>query len=250
MNPNLYFVGVANDKGGVGKSLTAAEILELVAQPASPPWTLVEIEQRANFTQQLYQHPPETKVVPIALLAMDEGINRTEPSLRPLDTLWDLIPADVDAGTPSRLLVDFGASAFQSFLMWGIERRGLQPFRKAGYQFIFFIPVQAADPEGAEFFNENVRVLGKLGKVVLVKNLREGADFSMIDPAVSTQVHTLTLMHQGRPVTTELHQDGRRLTFRQLAQLPTASRRARLDAEECAEKFADQFQTLRPHLGL
>ncbi len=250
MNPDRAVVSIANPKGGVGKSLLSAEILECLAQGAATPWTMVEIEHRSSFTQQLYRHPPGTAVLPIALLALNENVNRTEPSLTPMDALWDLIPAEADQDKPSRILVDFGASAFQSFLMWGIERRGLQPFRKAGYQFIFFIPVQASDCECAEFFNMNMQILAKLGKVVLVKNLREGSDFSMINPALLGQVPTITLMHRGNPVTAELQQDGRRLTFRQLAACPNASRRARLDAEECADAFASQLQALRPQLGL
>jgi hypothetical protein len=250
MIPNRTFVGIANDKGGVGKSLTSALIVEELAGADQTPWHLVEIEQRANFTQQNYEHPKGTLVRPIALLAQNEKANRTEPSLAPLDEMWELIPPDGDAVTPSRIVVDFGAAAFQSFLLWGLQRRGIQPFRSAGFHFVFFIPVQAGDSECAEFFNQNASTLMKLGKVVLVKNLREGSDFSLLNGELVTQVPSLTLLYEGPPLTLELQQANRRVTFRQVAALPTASRRARMDAESCADHFTKQFQPLRIGLGL
>lgn len=245
-----FFVGIADDKGGVGKSLAAALTLEELSTNTATPWTLAEIEQRSNFTQERYQHPDGTRLQTLALLTKNERANQIEPSLAPLDTLWDLIPIEGNGAASSRVVVDFGASAFQSFLLWGLQRRGLQPFRKAGFHFVFFIPVQAADKECAEFFNMNAPTLLKLGKVALVKNLREGTDFSLLDPALVAQVPALTLLYKGPPSTEELQQTDRRLTFRQLAKLPTASRRAALDAEECAEHFSLQFQALRPTLGL
>lgn len=250
MIPNRTFVGVANDKGGVGKSLTSALILEELSDPGTPSWNLVEIEQRSNFTQQNYEHPAGTTIRPIALLAQNEKANRPEPSLAPLDGLWDLIPPEGDDVSPSRILVDFGAAAFQAFLMWGLQRRGIQPFRKAGFHFVFFIPVQAGDSECAEFFNQNAPTMLKLGKVVLVRNLREGSDFSLLDSSVVNQVPSLTLLYEGPPLTLELQQAKRRVTFRQVAALPTASRRARMDAESCAEHFTKQFQPLRLSIGL
>ena len=249
MSAQRFFIGIANDKGGVGKSLTSALILEELAT-SSTPWSMVEVEQRSNFTQRNYDHPAGTNVIATALLALNESANHTEPSLAPLDSLWDLIPPEGEGEADSRIIVDFGASAFQSFLLWGVERRGIQPFRTAGFQFVFFVPVQAGDLECADFFHMNAPVLMKLGKVVLIKNLREGADFSLLDPKLAAQVPTLTLLHKGRPLSVELQQAQRRLTFRQLAACPTASRRARLDAEECAEHFSGQFKELRKTLGL
>jgi hypothetical protein len=165
-----------------------------------------------------------------------------------LDQLWNLIPAKESEG--ARVIVDFGASAFQSFLMWGIQNRGLQELRTSGFAFIFFVPVQSADSEAAGFFNEFSKTLLKIGKLVLIKNFREGTDFSLLDKTSADQVPHLTVLHKGRPLTTELQQQGNRLTFRQLAELNTASRRARLDAAECAEHFSDQFQKLRGSLGI
>jgi hypothetical protein len=239
---------VADDKGGVGKSLLAAVLAELMAE-GKGALTLVEIEARVNFTQQNYVQPAGVTLKAIPLMAENQQANRTEPSLSPLGELWDLIPKE-SGGAPTRILVDFGASAFQSFLLWGSQHRGLHPFRQAGFQFIFFIPVQAADSECADFFNLNAPGLMKLGKVVLVKNLRAGVDFSLLDAALVDQVQSLTLLYMGSPLMEELQQPARRLTFRQLAAFPNASRRAALDAEACAEHFSEQFQSIRQSLGI
>lgn len=240
------FIGVANDKGGVGKSLTAALIAEHLG--STPPTTVVEIEQRSNFTQALYRRPETIDLHTMALIVHDEASNRDRPSLSPLDSLWDFIPK-----TPQdsrRLIVDFGASAFQSFFMWGRDHRGLQPFRGAEFKFTFFVPVQASDIECAQFFNLTAPTLMKLGNVVLVRNLREGTDFSMLDQKLVEQVPSIALLHRGRPLVTELQQPNQRLTFRQLAAHEGASRRARLDAEDCAEHFETQFEQIRPKLGI
>lgn len=246
---NRKFVCVVNSKGGIGKSLLTMMLLEEIAATAGP-WTVVEIEHRAKMTQHLYRHPAGTKVAPIALFAKDERSNLTDAGIGPLDTLWDLLPKPDQPEGESRILIDFGASSFQSFMLWGLERRGLQPFRKAGYQFVFFVPVQAADLESASFFNENAPSLRRLGKVILVKNLREGSNFSLLSPEITADTPTMTMLYTGLPVSEELQQTDHRLTFRQLANLPTASYRAQIDAEICADHFSKQMKELSPAIGL
>ncbi len=248
--PIRKFVCVVNSKGGIGKSLLTVLLLEEISSPDIGPWSVVEIEHRAKMTQHHYRHPDGTIVTPVALFARSERSNMTDAGVAPLDTLWDFIPREDQPEADSRILVDFGASAFQSFMLWGAERRGLQPFRKSGYEFVFFIPVQAADVESAEFFNENAPALRTLGKVVLVKNLREGANFSLLQPDVVGDTPTITLLYTGQPVSDELQQADRRLSFRQLANLGTASRRARMDAEICAEHMGKQMREIRPIVGL
>jgi hypothetical protein len=237
---------VANDKGGVGKSLLAALLTEQLAE--TEPWTLVEVEQRSDFTQRAYRHPANVRLVTTTLLLHNEGTNQTDLSLAPLDRLWDLLPAESDTASPSKILVDCGASTFQSLLLWGTARRGLKPFRNSGYRFIFVIPVQGADKGAADFYNSNTPSLKTLGDVVLVRNFRAGSDFSLLDPKITSTGAAMNLLFKGSPVTEELQDREQCLTFRQLSKLPSASRRARLDAEECDEHFTAQLLELRKAL--
>ena len=244
------FLTVCNDKGGVGKSLLAALLIEhLAVSNPTAAWSLVEVEQRSDFTQRSYRYPNNVTLTTTTLLVHNEANNQTDLSLTPLDRLWDLLPPDGDSVSPSQILLDCGASAFQSLLLWGTARRGLKPFRDAGYRFLFVIPVQSADKGAADFFNLNTPSLRKLGDVVLVRNLRTGSDFSLLDPSVTASSPTMTMLHKGSPVTEELQDSVRCLTFRQLANLPTASRRARLDADECDEHFREQLLALRKSLN-
>ena len=246
MKPKLQFIGVCNDKGGVGKSIVAALITEQLGSDI--PTTLVEIEQRAAFTQELYQQPAGVELRPILLMSQDPDSGRNLLSLRPLDTLAELLPQN--EGESRRIIVDFGASACQSFLFWARDDRGLQPFRVKEFNFVFLVPVQGADPECADFFNANAPSLLKLGKVVLVRNHIHGPDFSHLDQGLTQRVHSLNLPFRGRPLIDEIARPGQRLTFRQLAGKESASRRGRLDAKTCDREFSEQFDKLRPELGL
>lgn len=246
---------VANDKGGIGKSLTAAMLVEELAD--SMPTTLVEIEARHSMTQRLYRHPPgvELKTIPL-FHAADDGI--PDASGKNLTELLQLIPPP---GAPARrLILDCGASAFQTFWLWGKSRRGLKPFVDAGFKFVFFIPVLDQDDEAADFFNETAPALLKWGKVVVVLNEREGRNFSQLDSALLSSVHKISFLYRGRPLVGELilraetgesdQRERRRFTFRQVASMPTASRRARLDAADCHRHFSEQLNQLRPTLGI
>jgi hypothetical protein len=71
---------------------------------------------------------------------------------------------------------------------------------------------------------------------------------ALLDEAITSLGSSMTLLHKGSPVTDELQDSVRCLTFRQLANLPSASRRARLDADECDEHFAQQLLSLRQAL--
>ena len=249
--PERVFGLVANNKGGVGKSLVSALLIEqLAAGPEAPPWDLIEVEHRVEFTQENYVRPPGVTFTPIGLVSENVAANRTELSTLPLDKLWDFIPSEHDTG-PRHLLLDLGASAFQAFMMWGVQSRGLNQFLNAGFRFVFFIPVQGGDYEAAAFFNDNLNDLSQLGTTVLVKNFREGADFSLLNPELVAKVPCLPLICKGLPMTNELQQPSKqRLTFRQLAQCRTATRRARNDAGLSDEHFTAAFQALRPQFGL
>jgi len=248
--PPRLFCLVVNDKGGVGKSLVAALVAEQLSA-SGRPIHLVEVEQHVEFTQLAYAHPPGVRVKPVALITKNETSGLTDLSVTPLDALWQLIPESPNDG--AIIVLDCGASAFQALMLWGAERRGLKPFRDAQFRFLSLIPVQAADSGAAKFANLNAPLLARFGDVVLARNLRAGADFSMLEPAVVNLPH-LTLLYRGRPLTDELQQPHAagltNLTFRQLASLPSASRRAKIDAEDCADHFATQFLALLAQLKI
>ena len=248
--PPRLFCLVVNDKGGVGKSLVAALVAEQFSA-SSRPIHLVEVEQHVEFTQLAYSHPPGISVKPVALITKNETSGLTDMSVTPLDSLWNLIPEDPADG--SIIVLDCGASAFQALMLWGAERRGLKPFRDAQFRFLSVIPVQAADSGAAKFANLNAPLLAKFGDVVLARNLRAGTDFNMVDKSVLS-LPNFSLLYRGRPLTDELQQPHAagltNLTFRQLASLPAASRRAKLDAEDCAEHFALQFTALLTQLKI
>jgi hypothetical protein len=248
MKPERLFYGVANDKGGLAKSVTSAELRERLPRTADEPWDLVEIEARASFTQDFYSHPENGRFEKILLVSQSAKTKLPEPSLNSLERLWSLIPKAPDA--ENRILVDFGASAFQSFLMWGVEHKGLQPFFENNYQFAWFIVIQGSDREAADFFNENTATLLDMGKVVLVRNLRQGDDFSMLDQSLVARVHTMTLPWGREVIVKYLRSGVKRLTFEQLNDCPTASRRAHVNARECSKIFADQIPALRHALSI
>jgi len=147
-HPKLLFVLVCNDKGGVGKSLFSAMLAEEFGK-TERTINLVEIEQHVEFTQNGYSYAPGVKLTTIPLIAKNEISGRVEPSLVRLDDLWNLLPSDQSDGTGSIVIVDCGASAFQSLMLWGLDQRGLKPFRDAQYRFVSFVPVQAGDSGAA-----------------------------------------------------------------------------------------------------
>jgi hypothetical protein len=227
----------------VAKSHLSALTFEHLRE-SDDSWTLVEIEQKPSYTQRLYEWPAGARLFTHALIAHDEMSNQPKPSLRPLDELWNLMPPEEETLTSCRIIADFGASAFQSFLLWGIQHQGLAPFIDAQFRFVFVIPVLGAEIESQSFFNNYGPNLLKLGKVVLVKNLLQGNDFSMLDANLVNKVPAIRLLHRGPPLSAELIHGRRRLTYRQLAGLPSASRRAKLDARDCDADFTSQFQQI------
>lgn len=236
---------VGNDKGGVGKSVTARELYERISSQPDEHWQLVEIEARTTFTQQNYRGLGDSDLLTILLVANDPSISLPGPSLDPLERLWSLIPKE--ASESSRILVDCGASAFQNLFLWGVQRRGFDRFIAENYRFIFFVVVQGSDKEAADFFNITGPMLEKLGHIVLVKNLRQGNNFSQLDGALAARTYAMELPFEGERVVAELS-DGEkltRLTFEQLANNPNASHRARRAAGECAKSFAAQIQALK-----
>lgn len=237
---------VCNDKGGVGKSLLTALVAEQLGSEL--PTSIVEVEMRASFSQKLYTHPKGMDLRTILLVENEPETGHSNPSTRPLETLNELLPKRPEDSC--RILIDFGASAFQTFIFWARDKRGLQPFRDAGFQFTFLIPVYASDRECADFFNENTPFLLRLGKVLLVRNHHIGASFPHLDPGILSTVPSLDLPFRGSPMSQEMVTPEQRLTFRQLAEKESASRRGRLDAKACDREFSEQFAKLRLELGL
>ena len=247
--PPLIFALVCNDKGGVGKSLFAALLTE-AASASGRPIDLVEIEQHVEFTQRGYSYPANVKLTALPLVARNEVTDRTEPSLTPLDALWDLIPSESNRRTGSIVIVDCGAAAFQSLLLWGVDQRGLKPFRDAGYQFVSFLLLQAGDSGAARFVQMNTSLLHQFGPVALVKNLRAGPDFSMLDPNLLATLPSLSLIYRGRPLSDHLQTGATNHTFRQVAANAALPRRPRVDAEDCAAHFSAQLADLLTKLGI
>jgi hypothetical protein len=247
--PKLLFVLVCNDKGGVGKSLCAAMLAEEFAKTGRTI-NLVEVEQHVEFSQNGYSYAPNVKLTTIPLIAKNEISGRVEPSLSRLDDLWALLPPDLGAGAESIIVVDCGASAFQSLMLWGLDQRGLKPFRDAKYRFVSFVPVQAGDTGAAKFVNTNTSLLTKFGDLILVKNLRAGSDYSSIDPNLLGSLPSMTLIYRGKPLSDFMQQREANFTFRQLAEKNDVPRRPRMEAEDCALHFTDQLNALLKKLGL
>ena len=245
----LLLVLVCNDKGGVGKSLFAAMLAEEFNK-VGRPINLVEIEQHVEFAQLSYSHGDNIKLSTVPLIAKNEVTGKVEPSLSPLDTLWDLLPAPLSPASESVLIVDCGASAFQALMLWGLDQRGLKPFRDAKYRFVSFIPVQAGDTGAVKFVNTNVETLKKFGDVVLVKNLRAGPDFSDIEPELLGTLPSMSLIYRGLPLSNYMQKGESNFTFQQVAEKNDVPRRPRMEAEDCANHFTDQLQTMLKTLGV
>ena len=247
--PKLLFVLVCNDKGGVGKSLFSAMLAEEFGK-TERTINLVEIEQHVEFSQNGYSYAPGVKLTTIPLIAKNEISGRVEPSLVRLDDLWNLLPSDQSDEIGSIVIVDCGASAFQSLMLWGLDQRGLKPFRDAQYRFLSFVPVQAGDSGAARFVNTNTALLKKFGDVVLVKNLRAGSDYSSIEPALVDSLPSMTLIYRGLPLSDFMQQGETNFTFRQVAARTDVPRRPRMEAEDCAIHFSDQLSVLLKKTGV
>ena len=247
--PKLLFVLVCNDKGGVGKSLFSAMLAEEFGK-TERTINLVEIEQHVEFSQNGYSYTSGVKLTTIPLIAKNEISGRVEPSLVRLDDLWKLLPSDQSDGTGSIVIVDCGASAFQSLMLWGLDQRGLKPFRDAQYRFVSFVPVQAGDSGAAKFVNTNTALLKKFGDVALVKNLRAGSDYSSIEPALVESLPSMTLIYRGLPLSDFMQQGETNFTFRQVAARADVPRRPRMEAEDCALHFSDQLSVLLKKIGV
>ena len=243
---------VANNKGGVGKSLFSALAHEQLSLNNQPRWDLIEIEHKARHSQEDFSHAPGTKLTCITLVDGPDG----EPSAAPLYMLHSFIPGKDAAAR--RLLVDCGGSAWQAIYRWGVGPRegelGFARFVREKFKFISFIPVQANDPEAVQFFNENVEVLSDFGPVVLVKNGHHGTNFRGLDAALVEKCLSVSIPQIGEVLQSEMSvpgdptaaeekdRNGKRFTFRQVAANPSSSRRARVDANRCVEQFSAEFQ--------
>lgn len=247
--PKLLFVLVCNDKGGVGKSLFSSMLVEEFSKTGRPV-NLVEVEQHVEFTQNGYTYPENVKLTTIPLIAKNDITGRVEPSLSRLDDLWDLLPKGQDEGAESIIVVDCGASAFQSLILWGLEQRGLKPFRDAKYHFVSFVPVQAGDTGAAKFVNTNTPLLKMFGDLILVKNLRAGSDYSSIDAALLESLPNMSMIYRGRPLSDYMQAGEKNYTFSQLAAKPDIPRRPRMEAEDCAAHFTNQIQGLLKNIKI
>ena len=235
---NRVLAFVASDKGGPGKSLTAAMIFEAVHSTGTP-WRLVEIEQKATYTQASYHWP--TRPLFINLTESKEGLD--VPSLAPFKKLHGLIPANDD--DPSRILIDFGANIYSNFAIWAAGEGGLDPFLKAGYRIVTFIPVQSKDYESADFFNVQLGTLSSIGVVVPVWNQFTGSKFEQLN--VGPDTPGITIPFVGEPATAELSNSSHRLTYKQLSKSTTASRRSRIDAAYVHQTFTESLAHVRQH---
>jgi hypothetical protein len=235
------FAAVVNDKGGAAKTLLHAELRERIEATDSTSWTYAEVEQRPWFSQDLYSWPDSKNAVrTIPLLQFNETKKKTELSIEPLNELLSIIPKD-EGG--ANVLVDFGASAFQSFSLWLVEHRALSKLKAAKYRFVFFVPTVARDVDSTDWVNGNVPTLRSIGQVVLAKNLIKGSDFSAIDEQLRLELPTITLPYAGAPLTDEMCVGRRRLTFRQVTSA-NCSRRSRIDADTCARQLDEQFDRI------
>ena len=235
---NRILAFVASDKGGPGKSLTAAMIYEAV-NTAQEPWRLVEIEQKATYTQASYNWP----VRPLLINLTESKGGLDVPSLAPFNKLHSLIP-DKDE-EESRVLIDFGANIYSNFAIWAAGEGGLDPFLQAGYRIITFIPIQSKDYESADFFNAQVATLSSIGVVVPVWNQMTGSKFEKV--TVGPDQPGLTIPFVGEPATDELSTGSRRLTYKQLSESSSAARRSRIDAAFVHKTFTESLNQVRKH---
>jgi hypothetical protein len=228
------FVAIIQDKGGQSKSWLAAHLWDWIqGQGAAPMWNLVEIEQKLEFTMSRYFGDNLATQIPLAIF--NEGTQRTDPSLAPLDQLVELTKSGAN------ILVDFGASAFSMFSVWLHERRAYTPFLKAGYEFTFLVVVCANDPEAAAFYNKNFEFVNQLskGRVLLVKNYRDGTDFRMIDK--DKVKREMPVLQAEPPLAEDFFNGERRRTLRMVMADESLAWRSHTDAEFMIEKLESEF---------
>ena len=227
-------IAFPNDKGGVGKSHTSSLVFDWLIIKGQNP-RLVEVEQRMDFTQELvwkgkYRYRSEAPdeenrnaVVAITLAQIRDGL--LHPSLDPLEALLTVAQGN------RPLVVDCGASVWALLSEWLITRGKAEALRKLGYEFTFMVPVVANDVEAARFYETNHAELSRLGEVVLVRNERDGSNYFPIDRSLVQREITLpAAIYDLRE--SLLSADGYRRTLREIADDPTVSRRASIDAEE------------------
>lgn len=222
MSPTKRLVIISQDKGGQSKSWLAANLFEwLRAAPGS--WRLVEVEQRLDFTLQRYWYG-KVPVLELGLAEFNPTTQRTDPSLAPLDQLASLAKEDTN------IIVDLGASTFSLFSLWLTERRAYKYFLNSGYAITFVVPVCASEPEAADFLNHNYALMAKLGTVLVVRNLRDGAVFPSLDPELAAKA--LTILRAEPPLSEDfVREGGGRRTLIEIQNDPTLSWRSQTDAE-------------------
>ncbi len=229
------FIAFPNDKGGVGKSHTSSLVFDWLAAKGRNP-RLVEVEQRMDFSQELvwrgkYRYQPNgsdevnrNAVVAITLAEVTaKGL--LNPSLEPLEALTVVAKGD------RPLIVDCGASVWALLSEWLITRGKASIIRDNGYLFTFMVPVVANDAEAARFFENNYAEFSRLGDVILVGNERDGVNYFPIRPElVKRRIVLPAAMYDLRE--SLLTEDGYRRTLREIAEDPTVSRRAGMDAAQ------------------
>ena len=238
------FIAFPNDKGGVGKSHTGSIVFDWLTAKGQNP-RLVEVEQRMDFSQELvwrgkYRYRQEASddenrnaVVAITLAEVEKGL--LNPSLHPLEAL------QVVAQGNRPLVVDCGASVWALLSEWLITRGQAETLKALGYEFTFMVPVLANDVEAARFYANNYAELSGLGEVVLVRNERDGSNYFPISPElVKREISMPAAIYDLRE--SLLSADGYRRTLREIADDPSVSRRAQLDAEEALSAIEAQFE--------
>ena len=105
----------------------------------------------------------------------------------------------------------------------------------------FFVVLTGSDPEAADFWNSNLPFLRSIapGRVVMVRNLRDGMDFSLASPEGCPVIDVL---QAEPPLSLDFFNGQRRRTLRSIINSDDASYRSRLDAEYMHEHLTKQLQ--------
>ena len=232
---NIY---VAQDKGGVGKSWLAANLVAWLRERQSK-WGLAVLEPRA--TASLAKYFPGDKFQWVRILR--DSNTFTQCSLT-CSGFTDFLPSE---GQTQNLLVDFAPSTFAYFRRWLSYGKRAGAFGSEGCQSTFIIPIAAGDPEAAHFYDSHFEFLHRVtwGRVILARSQKDGEKFF---PLRAPVLHEISIPKAVSPLSTDFcAPDGHLRTLKAIIDDTTLSQQSRTDAEAMRHCLDQQFDR---HQGL